>query len=151
VTPAPAAPVAAPAPAPAPPAVVEADDSAAPLPSPWPGKALIGDTAPPRVSVRVARRARTGSLLRRGLPLRVRCSEACSASVRLTAGRGVSGAVRARALQGGKTGRLVIRLGRAGRARLSASAARRARLVVRARDRYGNRRTVTIAIVLLRR
>jgi thermitase len=150
VTPAPATPAAAPSAAPAPPAVVEADDPAAPAPSPRPGKALVGDTAPPRVSVRVARRARIGSLLRSGLPLRVRCSEACSASVRLTAGRGVSGAVRARALQGGKTGRFVIRLGRAGRARLSASGARRARLVVRARDRYGNRRTVTIAIVLRR-
>jgi subtilisin family serine protease len=128
----------------------DGDDSDAPAPSPRPGKTLIGDTAPPRLSVRVARRQRIGRLLRRGLPVRVRCSEGCTASIRLTAGRGVSGSVRGRAIEGGSARRFVVRLGRGGHARVRASATRRAKLVVRARDRHGNRRTVTLGILLRR-
>jgi hypothetical protein len=44
----------------------------------------------------------------------------------------------------------VVWVGRAGRARLSAGGARRAKLVVRATDRHGNRRTVTVGILLRR-
>ena len=128
----------------------DGEDSDAEEPFPRPDKTLIGDTAPPRLSVRVARRQRIGRLLRRGLPVRVRCSEGCTASIRLTAGRGVSGSVRGRAIEAGSPKRFVVRLGRGGRARVRASAARRAKLVVRARDRHGNRRTLTLGILLRR-
>jgi thermitase len=149
VTPAPAAPPA--APSPAPPPDTEADDAAVAVPQPRPGKALIGDTSPPGLSVRVARRQWIGGLLQRGLSVRVRCSEACSAGVRLSAGRGASGAARARALTAGATRRFVVRVRRAGHARLSAAAAaRRAKLVVRATDRWGNRSTRTVRILLRR-
>ena len=128
----------------------DGDDSDAEEPSPRPGKTLIGDTAPPRLSVRVARRQRIGRLLRRGLPVRVRCSEGCVARVRLTAGRGVSGSVRGQAIRAGSAKRFVVRFGRGGRARVRAAATRRAKLVVSARDRHGNRRTVTRSILLRR-
>ncbi len=128
----------------------DGDDSDAEEPSRRPGKPLIGDTAPPRVSVRVARQPRIAKLLRRGLPVRVRCSEGCTASIRLTAGRGVNGSVRGRAIEAGSAKRFVVRLGRGGRARVRASATRRAKLVVRARDGHGNRRTVTLGILLRR-
>jgi thermitase len=160
VTLGPPAPAPSPAPAPGPsPAPVpsddpdpddsDGDDSDAEEPSPQPDKALVGDTAPPRLSVRVARRQRIGRL-GRGLPVRVRCSEACTASIRLTAGRGVSGSVRGRAIGAGSARRFVVRLGRGGRARVRAAATRRAKLVVSARDRHGNRRTVTVGILLRR-
>jgi subtilisin family serine protease len=128
----------------------DGEDSDAAEPSPRPDKTLIGDTAPPRLSVRVARHQRIGRMLRRGLPVRVRCSEGCVARVRLTAGRGMSGSVRGRAIRAGSAKRFVVRLGRAGHARVRASAARRAKLVVIARDRHGNRRTVTLGILLRR-
>ena len=128
----------------------DGDDSDAEEPSPRPDKTLIGDTAPPRLSVRVARRQRIGRLLRRGLPVRVRCSEGCVARVRLTAGRGVSGSVRGQAIRAGSAKRFVVRFGRGGRARVRAAATRRAKLVVSARDRHGNRRTVTRSILLRR-
>jgi subtilisin family serine protease len=128
----------------------DGDDSDAEEPSPRPDKTLIGDTAPPRLSVRVARHHRIGRLLRRGLPVRVRCSEGCVARVRLTAGRGVSGSVRGQAIRAGSAKRFVVRFGRGGRARVRAVATRRAKLVVSARDRHGNRRTVTLGILLRR-
>lgn len=151
VTLAPAPPAPAPSPAPAPPAASEPEENEPETERP-PGqpKRLIGDAAAPGLSVRVARRQRIGRLLRRGLAVRVRCSESCSAGIRLSAGRGVRGTVRPRALEAGVTKRFVVRVGRAGRARLSAAGARRARLVVRARDRHGNLRTHTVRILLLR-
>ena len=102
------------------------------------------------MSVRVARRQRIGRLLRRGLAVRVRCSEACSAGIRLSAGRGVRGSVRPRALRAGVTKRFVVRVGRAGSTRLSAARTRRAKLMVRATDRWGNRRSLTVRILLRR-
>jgi thermitase len=153
LAPPPPAPGPSPGPAPSPgtdPDDSDGGDSDAEEPSPRPAKPLIGDTAPPRLSVRVARRQRIGRLRRRGLPLRVRCSEGCTASIRLTAGRGMSGSVRGRAIGAGSAKRFVVRLGRGRRARVRASAARRAKLVVSARDRHGNRRTVTVGILLRR-
>ncbi len=149
VTLAPAAP--APAPSPAPPAA-PAPDEDEPEDERRRGrpKRLVGDSAAPRLSVRVARSQRIGRLLRRGLAVRVRCSEACSAGVRLSAGRGVRGTVGTRDLKAGVTKRFVVRIGRTGRARLSAAGARRAKLVVRATDRWGNRRTHTVRILLRR-
>ena len=126
----------------------DGEDSDAEEPSPRPDKSLVGDAAPPRLSVRVARRQRIGRLVRRGLPVRVRCSEGCVARVRLTAGRGVSGSVRGQAIRAENAKRFAVRLDRGGRARVRASAMRRAKLVVTARDRHGNRRTVTLGILL---
>jgi thermitase len=149
VTLAPAVP--APAPSPAPPAAPAPeqdepeDDRRRRRP-----KQFVGDAAAPRLSVRVARRQRIGRLLRRGLAVRVRCSEACSAGVRLSAGRGVFGTGGTRDLKAGVTERFVVRVGRTARNRLSAARARRAKLVVRATDRWGNRRKF-IARIQLRR
>ena len=149
VTLAPAAP--APAPSPAPPAAPapEEDEPENERRRGRP-KRLVGDVAAPRLSVRVARSQRIGRLLRRGLAVRVRCSEACSAGISLSAGRGVRGTVGTRDLKAGVTKRFVVRIGRTGRARLSAAGARRAKLVVRATDRWGNRRTHTVRILLRR-
>ena len=151
VTLAPAAPAPAPSPAPAPPAAPapEEDEPENERRRGRP-KRLVGDAAAPRLSVRVARRQRIGRLLRRGLAVRVRCSQACSAGIRLSAGGGVRGTVGTRDLRAGVTMRFVVRVGRTGRARLSAAGARRAKLVVRATDRWGNRRTFTAPILLRR-
>ena len=151
VPPVPQVPAAAPSPAPAPPEAPTPDqeDPETEQPGGQP-KQLVGDAAAPRLSVQVARRQRTGRLLRRGLAVRVRCSEACSAGIRLSAGPGVRGSVGGRALNAGVTRRFVLWLGRTGRDRLSAAQARRARLVVHATDRHGNRRTLTVQILLRR-
>jgi thermitase len=151
VTLAPAAPAPAPSPGPAEP-TAPAPDPGEPETErrPRQPKKLVGDAAPPGLSVRVARRQRIGRLMRRGLPVRVRCSEACSTHIRLSAGRGVNGTLRVRGLEAGVTKRLVVRLGREGRARLSSAGPRRARLQVSARDRYGNQRTLTLGILLRR-
>jgi thermitase len=148
---APAPPAPAPSPAPQAPAEPESEEEE-PEPERRRGqpKRLVTDAAAPGLAVRVARRQRIGRLLRRGLAVRVRCSEVCSAGVRLSAGRGVGGSVPARALQAGATRRFVVRLGRPGRARLSAVVARRAKLVVRATDPWGNRSTFTTRILLRR-
>jgi thermitase len=135
---------------PAPATGPEAGDAPAAGRPPGSGRALVGDAAPPYLSVRVARRHRIGSVLRRGLRVRVRCSEACSAGVKLSAGRGVTGSARTRSLKAGVSRQLVVRLGPAGRIRLSTAAARRAKLVVRATDRWGNRRTLTVRLLLRR-
>jgi thermitase len=151
VTLAPAAPAPAPSPAPAPPAAPapDQDEPETERPREQP-KRLVGDAAAPRLSVRVARRQRIGRLLRRGLAVSVRCSEACSAGLRLSAGRGVGGTVRTREFEAGVTNRFVVRVRRTGRARLSAARVRHAKLVVRATDRWGNRRTHTVRLLLRR-
>jgi thermitase len=155
VTPAPPSPPPpgpAPSPPPAPPAS-EPDEDAPEPDADRPGgqpKRLVGDAAAPRLWVGVVRRQRTGRLLRRGLAVRVRCSEECYAGVRLSAGPGIRGSVRPRTLRAGVTRRFVIRLGRSARARLRAARTRDACLVVRARDRHGNRRTHTLRIPLRR-
>ncbi|HEV2875503.1 MAG TPA: hypothetical protein VGW14_10165, partial [Thermoleophilaceae bacterium] len=139
-----------PGPAPAPGA---APAPAEPAEAPPPGgqKKIVGDAAPPRLWVRVSRRQRIERVLRRGIPVRVRCSEACSALVRLSVGRGISGSAREPAIEAGASRRMVVRIARAGRARLSAAGARRAKLTVRAVDRWGNSRTVTLRVRLGRR
>jgi thermitase len=148
VTLAPPLPAAAPSPAPAPPDAPAPDQEAPETEQPGgQPQRVVGDAAAPRLSVRVARRQRIGRVLRRGLAVRLRCSEACSAGIRLSAGPGVRGSARGRALKAGVTRRFVVRLGRA---RLSAARARRARLSVRATDRHGNRRTLTVQILLRR-
>jgi thermitase len=114
------------------------------------GTASVGDAAPPRLSVRVARRMRIGATLRRGIRLRVGCSETCSARVRLRAGRRISASARAGRIRPGAPRRIVVRLGRKARARLRAAGRRGATLTVRAEDRFGNVRTVRLRILLRR-
>jgi thermitase len=155
MTPAPApevpAPTPTPAPSPAPATAAPPDpDEAETEPPPGRPNRLVGDATAPRLSVRVARRQRIGSLMWRGLAVHVRCSEACSAGIRLSAGRGLGGSVRPRPLTAGVTKRFVVRIGHPARARLSAAGARRAKLVVRATDRWGNRRAVTVGLLLRR-
>jgi subtilisin family serine protease len=149
VTLAPAAPAPAPTAAPPPAPTPDADEAETERPTGRPRR-LVGDTAPPGLSVRVAHRKRIGRLLRHGLPVRVRCSETCSARIRLTAGRGVIGSVGARSLAAGVMKRFLVRLGRANGAGLGADVKRRAKMVVRATDRWGNRRTRTVRILLQR-
>jgi thermitase len=145
--------LAAPGPSPGPaPSPAGAPTPTAPAKAPPSGrrKNIVGDLAPPGLSVRVPRRQRIGRVLRRGIAVRVRCSEACSARLRLRAGRGISGSVRVPAIGAGSGRRMVVRIGRAGRARLSAAGPRRAKLSVGAVDRAGNSRTVTRRILLRR-
>jgi len=116
------------------------------------------DTTAPRVSVSVARRVGRRSLVRRGLAVRVKSSEAAQVFVALrtpslsrVAGRGTGSArprsvrlakARARVERGG-TVRLKLRLGRGGRVRLRRrSGALRARVIVSVTDAAGNRRLV---------
>jgi Subtilase family len=151
VTLAPAAPATAPSPGPAPPTAPAPDaEGAETARPPRQPERLVGDASAPGLSVQVGLRHRTGRLLRRGLPVRVRCSEACSVRIRLSAGRGVGGSAGSGALRAGAPKRFVVRVRRARRAGLSAAVPRRARLVVRARDRNGNQRTVTLGILLRR-
>jgi thermitase len=149
VTLAPPVPVPAPTPAPAPaPAPAPPPPAAPQAPAPGVGRALIADSAAPGLWVRVARRQRVGRLLRRGVPVQVRCSEACSTRVRLMAGRRLAGSTRAVALNAGVTGRIRVRVRRAVGARLRAARVRRAKLMVRATDGSGNSRTLTLPILL---
>lgn len=144
--------LAAPPPAPQPATEPEEDQNAPPPASPpGPGgqQPAVGDRSPPRLSVRVARRQRLGRLLRRGLPVRLRCSEACSVRLRLRAGRRVLATATA-SIPAGVDRRIVSRAGRAARARLRRAAPRAARLTVRATDQSGNSRTVIVRIRLRR-
>jgi thermitase len=137
------------APAPAPP---PAAPSAPPSGGPRPGrqKGLIGDRTPPRLWVRVVRRHRLSRLVRRGIVVRLRSSERCSVRLRLRTGRRVLAATAPRSIRAGASKRIVLRIRRAARARLSTGAPRRARLVVRATDRWGNRRTIVVRLALRR-
>jgi subtilisin family serine protease len=124
---------------------------APPLPQSPPAQLLaVRDRVPPRLSVRVARRKRLGALLRRGLAVRLRCFEACSARLRLRVRGRVIARAGPRSILAGASRRVVLRVPVAGRARLRAAAPTRVTLVVRATDGSGNARAVT-ARVLLRR
>lgn len=123
----------------------------APAPvAPPPGPAAVRDRVAPRLSVRVARRKRVGALFRRGLAVRLRCFEACAARLRLRVrGRVVAGAG-PRSILAGAGRRVVLRIPVARRAGLRAAAPARATLVVRATDRAGNTRRVTVGVLLRR-
>ena len=114
------------------------------------------DRRPPGLTLSV-RGTRLAGLLRSGLPVRVRCSEACalqlSAGVRGAAGRalGRRGTVRAsRRLARAGTATRRLRLGPAARARLRR--ARRVVITVRATatDAAGNRTRRTVRVVVRR-
>ena len=119
-------------------------------PPPPPTPPAVRDRVPPRLWVRVARRKRLGALLRRGLAVRLRCSEACSARLRLRVrGRVVAG-TGPRSMLAGAGRRVILRIPVPGRARLRAAAPTRVTLVVKAADRSGNARTVTVRVLLRR-
>jgi subtilisin family serine protease len=120
---------------------------AAPPPPPAPAPA-VRDLVPPQLSVRVARRNRLGRLLRRGLAVRLRCSETCSVRVRLRVGGRVVAVARPRSILAGGRRRVVVRIRAGNRARLRAAAPTRATLVVRASDASGNVRTVRARILV---
>jgi subtilisin family serine protease len=107
--------------------------------------ATLGDRVPPGLSVRVARRQRLGRVLRRGMPVRLRCSEPCTVRLRLRVGRRLVATTRPTQLEPGVGKRIVARVRRASRA---AVRARRATLVARAVDPSGNSRQVTTRIQL---
>jgi thermitase len=123
---------------------------APPPPPPAANLTAVRDRVPPRLSLRVARRQRLGRLLRRGVAVRVSCSEACSARLRLRVRGRVVARAGPRSLLAGAARRVVIRIRGAKRARLRAAAPRRATLVVRATDPSGNARTVRVRILLRR-
>jgi thermitase len=109
-----------------------------------------GDRVPPQLSVRVGRRKSVRALLRRGLSVRLRCSEPCSVRLRLQVRRRVFAGAGPRSLPAGAGRRVVVRIRAARRARLRAAVPARATLVVRATDASGNARTVRLRIRLRR-
>jgi thermitase len=121
-----------------------------PPPPPTANLTALRDRVPPRLSVRVARRKRLGGLLLRGLAVRLRCSEACTARLRLRVrGRVVAGAG-PRSILAGAGRRFVLRIPVAGRAGLRAAAPARMTLVVRATDSSGNARRVSRGVLIRR-
>ena len=104
----------------------------------------VGDAVPPRLSVRPVRGQRLARIVRRGLRVRVRCSERCT--VRLVLRR--SGRRLSRPLAttlGARGSRIVrLRLTRAGRRVLRARRMAGLRLVARATDRARNTRRLTV-------
>ena len=138
----------------------------APLPPPAPAAAstpvrtAAGDRAP-RLALGTLRSARLGVALRRGLSVRVRCSKACTARVRLVAdartarrlrlGRRAMTLDRASArLRRGGARTVVVRPGRTARRALARTRRASLLVIVTATDAAGNR-TRARRIVTLRR
>jgi subtilisin family serine protease len=131
-----------------PPAGGSGSGSGSGSPSGLPGTSggLGGDAVPPRLSVRVRRTARASRLVRRGIPMRVRCSERCTVRLVLSRrGRRLSAAKRV-SLVAGVSKRVVVRFNRAGRARLRRGGPLRLAVVARAVDAAGNWRRVRIVV-----
>jgi subtilisin family serine protease len=137
-----------PAPAPPPSTSAGSAGSSSPGTGAPAGQATVGDRVPPRLSVRVARRQRLGRVLRRGMAVRVSCSESCSVRLRLRAGRRLLAATAPASIDAGARRRIVARIRRAARAGLRAG--RQATLVVRATDRSGNSHVLSARILLRR-
>ncbi|HEX6712547.1 MAG TPA: S8 family peptidase [Thermoleophilaceae bacterium] len=151
-TPAPGPASSSPAPeAPAPDAPA-ADTAPAPVPAPAPAAA---DTTPPIVTVKVASRARSATLRRRGLAVTVSCSESCRISARLvarTSSRTAKIAQTARRLASAGGIRIVVRPSRSA-LRLWKRIARpgtRLRLALTFRDPAGNAREVVKTVRISR-
>jgi subtilisin family serine protease len=137
--------------------------TSAPPPASAPAPLVVasGDLRAPRLALGAARSARLGLALRRGLSVRVRCSEACSARVRLVADARTARRLRlgrravtlARAsvrLRRGGTRRVVVRPGRSARRALARMRRTSLLVLVTARDAAGNR-TGARRVVTLRR
>ncbi|HEV7844631.1 MAG TPA: S8 family peptidase [Thermoleophilaceae bacterium] len=106
----------------------------------------VGDRVPPRLSLRSARIFRSGALVRSGLALRLRCSEACTVRVALKLNGRVLTAQKRVSLGRATTGRLVLRLTASGRRLLRQRRTSTPVLSARASDRTGNSRTITIGL-----
>jgi hypothetical protein len=130
-----------------------------PAPAPAPGggsgsgsgsaSPSVADRVAPRLSIRRGRLARS-VLLRRGLALRLRSSEACTVRVSLRLrGRALARSVRT-SLTRTRSKRVRLRMTARGRRLLRRHRTIKPTLVVRATDRSGNRRTVRIRLRLSR-
>jgi thermitase len=113
-----------------------------------PGPAEVGDAMGPRLSLRPGLRQRLGEVLRRGLLVRVRCSEPCTPRVSLRRrGRSLALPVSLR-LSASAGKRVRLRLNQAGRRALRHR--RVLQLVARATDRAGNTRQLSMPLRLRR-
>ena len=109
----------------------------------------VADRVPPRISIGRGS-LRTTTLLRRGLRLRLRCSEACTVRAGLRFhGRSMTRRVRI-SFGRATTKRVSLRLTAYGRRVLRHKRAFKPTLIIRATDRSGNRRTVRIRLSLSR-
>jgi thermitase len=109
----------------------------------------VADRVPPRISIGRGS-LRTTALLRRGLRLRLRCSEACTVRVGLRFhGRSMTRRVRT-SFGRATTKRVALRLTAYGRRVLRHKRAFKPTLIVRATDRSGNRRTVRLRLSVSR-
>jgi thermitase len=134
-------------PAPAPPP----SDTDDPAGSSGSSSAGVGDAVPPRLSIRVRQHALIGALLARGLPVRLRCSEACTTRLSLRARLGALTVPRRLALAPGDSRRVVLRLTRAGRRLLRHRNSLALTRVARAVDGAGNSRRLKVAVSVSRR
>ena len=110
------------------------------------GGGSTADAVPPRLSLRARRTTRSGRLVRRGLPVRVQCSEMCTVRLILRRRGRVLSVVRRVALPAGVWKRVVLRLNGAGRTRLRRHRALALTLVGRGVDTAGNSRTLKVAL-----
>jgi subtilisin family serine protease len=115
-----------------------------------PSSGHVGDSVPPKLSMRTGRRYARALLVRRRLRARVSCSEACTLRVVLRhQGRDLAVPVTA-SLAPGVPWRVVLRLNRAGRALLRHHRSLTLRLSGRAVDPAGNSRTLHVALPVSR-
>ncbi len=123
------------------------------------GPGGTNDTRRPRLAIRVASRQRLAAV-KAGLVVRVRCSEACGATVELNVGRRLArrlGLRRTTILAGGSarlqaagTTYVFVRFDRRASRRLFRMRTVRSKLTARAVDGGGNRRTLSRRVALLR-
>ena len=131
-----------------------ASGALAPAPMAVPAIGTVADRNAPAISLKVASVLRLRRVLRTGVPVRTRCSEACTVrhelvldritAKRLGLGRGAKPVVVARGRGGvGRAGSSAVRVRFTARARRSMTRLRSTRLVlqVRVTDRVGNVRT----------
>jgi subtilisin family serine protease len=138
--------IGAPAPAPAPSPPSDPGSSGSPggsaKPPPPPPSGSVRDSVAPRLSIRTGRRFRRMLLVRHRLPVRVTCSESCSARLTLRLGRRSLVAPVSASLAPNAPRRVTLRLTRAGRRLIRRRASFTVTLRARALDSAGNRGTL---------
>jgi hypothetical protein len=130
------------------------------LPSPstsGPGGRVVrratDDGIAPRVRLRIPRKITLRKLLRKGLSYRLTCSEACRVRVRLVMKvrkRSVTVGSKQRRLGGSRGVRMVVKPGKKAARRLRRARPARLTLRIRVTDAFGNARTVSRRVRLLR-
>jgi subtilisin family serine protease len=110
------------------------------------GSAGIGDAVAPRLSVRIVRGQSLSQVLRRGLRVRVRCSEACTTRLALRLRRRTLTVPKRTALRRAGSKRVTVRFSKAGLRTLRRRGNATLRLAVSATDRAGNRRRLAVAV-----